>query len=134
MIESLAHLTNKVNEVLAEENGLLEALDLPAAVALLGRKRTAVAALQSAVAAENAAAAFEGTDTGALRESLQRLTELGEVNRVAIERGLALQMRLIQTIAQAVPRTRSLSAPIYQPDGSQSPPRPPEAFAFLSRM
>ena len=43
-------------------------------------------------------------------------------------------MRLIETIAQAVPRGRAAEAPVYQPDGSQVPARPPEAYAFMSRM
>ena len=40
----------------------------------------------------------------------------------------------IQAIAAAVPRARAVEAPVYQPDGSKTPPRPPEAYAFLSRM
>ena len=59
---------------------------------------------------------------------------LAEMNRTAIERGVALQMRVIQAIATAVPRARAAEAPVYQPDGSKAPPRPPEAYAFLSRM
>jgi hypothetical protein len=134
MAEHLLELTDRLNDVLAEENARLDALDLPAAVALLDRKRDAVAALQAALSAGNAAAEVAPEDAERLRDSLHRLTELGLTNRVALERGLALQTRLIQTIAQAVPRARALEAPVYQPNGSQRPPRPPEAYAFLSRM
>jgi hypothetical protein len=130
----LTELTDTLNQVLAEENALLDALDLRAAVGLLDRKRNAVAALQGALSSEKAATEFSPMDSEKLRESMQRLTELGQANRTALERGLTLQGRLIQTIAQAVPRARALEAPVYQPNGSQLPPRPPEAYAFQSRM
>jgi hypothetical protein len=134
MTESLIALTERMNQVLAEENALLDSLDLPGATALLTRKRDAVAALQGALAGGNTTSAELSAEAEKLRESLQRLATLGEANRIAIERGLALQMRLIQTIAQAVPRARALEAPVYQPNGSQVAARPPEAYAFLSRM
>jgi hypothetical protein len=133
MTEDLVGLTERLNLVLAEENRLLDALELPAAVGLLPQKRDAVAALQRALAGRSAAAELSA-EAEKLRESLQRLATLGEANRIAIERGLSLQMRLIQTIAQAVPQARALEAPIYQPDGSQVASRPPQAYAFLSRM
>jgi hypothetical protein len=135
MTEGLVDLTERLSQVLAEENALLDALDLPGAAALLLRKREAVAALQAACASGNKSTSAElSAEAEKLRESLQRLAVLGEANRTAIERGLALQMRLIETIAQAVPRARAVEAPVYQPDGSQLPGRPPEAYAFLSRM
>jgi hypothetical protein len=134
MTENLIALTERMNQVLAEENALLDSLDLPGATALLTRKRDAVAALQGALANGNTTSAELSAEAEKLRESLQRLAALGEANRTAIERSLALQMRLIQTIAQAVPRARALDAPVYQPNGSQVPARPPEAYAFLSRM
>jgi hypothetical protein len=120
--------------VLAEENALLDALELPAAVGLLERKRLAVAALQEVLPNDPSALDLSPEDAEGLRESIDRLMQLGQENRAALERGLALQTRLIQTIAQAVPRARALDAPLYQANGSQLPPRPPEAYAFLSRM
>jgi hypothetical protein len=134
MAETLIELTDRLSDVLTEENVLLDALDLRGAVGLLGRKRDAVAALQETVSSDIAATEFNPDESERLRESMHRLLELGQANRAALERGLALQIRLIQTIAQAVPRARALDAPVYQPNGSQLPPRPPEAYAFLSRM
>jgi hypothetical protein len=134
MAETLIELTDRLSDVLTEENALLDALDLRGAVGLLGRKRDAVAALQETVSSDIAATEFNPDESERLRESMHRLLELGQANRAALERGLALQIRLIQTIAQAVPRARALDAPVYQPNGSQLPPRPPEAYAFLSRM
>ena len=137
--ETLIEATDALNDVLAEENALLDALDLPAAVGLLDRKRDAVAALQNTLAgwkpaAELNAPELSAEDAEKLQDSMRRLAALSHENRAAIERGLALQTRLIQTIAQAVPRARAQEAPIYQPNGTQLPPRPPEAYAFRSRM
>jgi len=133
MTESLTDLANQLGNVLAEETERLNALDLPAAGGLLARKRGAVEALQAALAGQGLAE-LEPADAEALRISVQRVAMLAEANRLAIERGLSLQMRLIEAIARAVPRARATEAPVYQPNGSQSPPRPPEAYAFLSRM
>jgi hypothetical protein len=133
MNDELTGLTDLLTQVLAEETAHLDALDLVAAGAMLTRKRDAVAALQGAISAA-AVAALDEEQSAALRTSIGQMSEQAEANRVAIERGLALQMRLIETIAQAVPRARATDAPVYQQDGSQLPPRPPEAYAFQSRM
>lgn len=134
MTEDLIELTDRLSQVLTEETALLDVLDLPAAVRLLTRKRDAVAALQGAFSDGIVAPETDAEKSEILRASVRRLMTLADTNRTAIERGLALQMRLIQTIAQAVPRARALEAPIYQPDGTQAPPRPADAYAFLSRM
>jgi hypothetical protein len=131
--DDLVALTDQLALVLEDETALLEALNLPGAVKLLSRKRDAVAALEGALAA-GAAAELDEEQSEALRESFERMARNAGANRVAIERGLALQMRLIDTIAQAIPRGRALEAPCYQPDGRKVPARPPEAYAFLSRM
>ncbi len=130
----LIGLMDRLSQVLEEETGLLDALDLPAATGLLARKGDAVAALQGALSAGDGVPDFTGEEADLLRDSARRMTEAAEANRVAIERGLAVQMRLVQAIAQAVPRARAVEAPVYQPDGSKVPARPPEAYAFLSQM
>ena len=134
MFEELGVLTERLSEVMEEENMLLDDLDLAGAAGLLARKRDAVAALQGAVAAFDRTAGLPEEQATALRHSVERMQTLAEMNRTAIERGVALQMRVIQAIATAVPRARAAEAPVYQPDGSKAPPRPPEAYAFLSRM
>ena len=134
MVEELSALTNQLSEVLEEENRLLEGLDLAAAAGLLTRKCDAVAALQGAVAAGNLAAGLLPEEAAVLRASIGRMSALAQENRTALERGVALQARVIQAIATAVPQARAVEAPIYQPDGSKVPPRPPEAYAFLSLM
>ena len=59
MTEELVDLTEHMNQILAEENALLDALDLPAAGALLARKREAVRALQAALVSGRAATSAE---------------------------------------------------------------------------
>jgi hypothetical protein len=169
MRADLVALIARLNDIIARETVLLEALDLRQAAALVGDKLAALQALQAACkAARNESPADAGddgvrrsadddalrrsaddealrrsaddealrrsADDEALRRSVALLEQLSETNRAAIERGLALQMRLIETIATAVPRARAAQAPTYRYNGSQMPPRPPEAFAFVSRM
>lgn len=134
MTDELIALTGRLSEVLTEETALLDALDLAGAGAMLAQKHDALAALQGVMAGGRAMAGIAEGHHAMLRESLAQLTVAGEANRTALERGLALQMRLIDAIAQAVPRARASESPVYRHDGSQLPPRPPEAFAFLSRM
>jgi hypothetical protein len=127
MSESIAVLADRLSEVLAAETTLLESLDLAEAGALLDRKREALAALQSALEAGGIEA------SGEVRTSFDRLRALTEANRAALERGLAAQQRLIQAIADAVPQAQAGGAPVYQQDGRQLPPRPPQAYALLCR-
>ena len=130
----LVTITDRLSAVLEEETVLIEDLDLAAAAGLLSRKRNAVSALQEAMVAGSLTAVLDAGQATVLRESLARMVAVAEVNRVAVERGVALQMRVVQAIATAVPRARAVEAPVYQPDGSKVPARPPEAYAFLSRM
>ena len=130
----LVMLTDRLSAVLEEETALLDGLDLAGAGGLLSRKRDAVAVLQEAMTSGPVPVGLDSDQTAALRESLARMTAVAEANRVAVERGVALQMRVIQAIATAVPRARAVEAPVYQPDGSKLPARPPEAYAFLTRM
>ena len=130
----LANLADRLSQVLEEETALLDALDLPAATGLLARKSDAVAALQGALSAGGATREPGMEASEELRESVRRMAEVADANQAAIERGLAVQMRLVEAIAHAVPRARAVEAPVYQQDGSKVAARPPEAYAFLSQM
>jgi hypothetical protein len=135
MKTKLLKLVHELSEITARETKLLDALDLPRAGAMVTEKFDALRALQDAYReiAENSEAKAAADDT-ALREAIETLERRGDANRAAIERGLNLQMRLIQTIVRAVPRARAAAAPVYRADGSQLPPRPPEAYTFVARM
>ncbi len=136
MIDALIETAGRLCDVLAAENAALEALDLPAAGALAGDKGKATAALQATfLAVSQAGLKTDGdAENAALRAAAERLDQLTKANTVLIERGLELQMRLMRTIARAVPLARAADAPVYQANGSQLPPRPPQAYAFESKM
>ena len=136
MIDDLIRLITRLSGIITQETALLDALDLQRAGTLAADKLAALKALQGAYLTAEANSSKPATDeeSEALQTAIESLQQASEMNRIAIEHGLALQMRLIQTIAHAVPRALAELAPIYQQDGSQAPPRPPEAFAFLSQM
>jgi hypothetical protein len=136
MIDALIETTERLCDVLMAENEALEALDLPAAGALAAEKGRAATALQAIyLAVSGAGAKADGDEeAAALRAAIDRLALLTRANTALVEQGLALQMKLMRTIARAVPLARAAEAPVYQADGSQLPPRPPEAYAFESRM
>lgn len=132
--DTLVVVTDRLNAVMADETALLEAFNLREAGGLLDSKRAAVLALQRLLAKGTDLAGLPEEERDQAQASLGRLRDLADANRAAIERGLAAQMQLIQAIAQAVPKARADQSPVYKPDGRNSPPRPPEAYAFLSRM
>ena len=136
MIEALIETTERLCDVLAAENTALEALDLPTAGAMASEKGRVTKALQATfLAVSQAALKADGeVQEAALRAAIDRLGQLTHANTDLVEQGLALQMKLMRTIARAIPRARAAEAPIYQADGSQLPPRPPTAFAFASSM
>ena len=134
MTDTLAELTEEMCAVLTQETALLDGLDLAAAVDLLPRKKAAIASLQAVLAERPKFAELDEDDAASLRACVARMAVLAEANQSAVERGLAVQMRVIQAIAQAVPRARAEEAPSYLPNGSRVAVRPPEAYAFLRRM
>jgi hypothetical protein len=136
MIDDLIDLTERLSDVIARETQLLNSLDLSRAGSLVGEKMSTLKALQAAyLSIEQTGEKPDGAEAdAALRKAIRLLEQLGDANRSAIERGLALQMRLIETIAHAIPRAAAQQAPVYQHDGSQIPPRLAQPYAFLSRM
>lgn len=132
--ENLAAIADRLSDILLQETILLDALDLPEAGALLERKRKALASLQFELDHSDASSWLERQELAELRGSLSRLQDRAEANRAALERGLGVQLQLIDAIARAVPQARANQAPIYQPNGSKIPQRPPDAYAFLSQM
>jgi len=136
MIDALIETTERLCDVLMAENEALAALDLAAAGALAAEKGKATTALQETyLAVAGVGAKADGDEeAAALRAAIDRLALLTHANTALVEQGLALQMKLMRTIARAIPRARAAEAPVYRADGSQLPPRPPEAYAFESRM
>jgi hypothetical protein len=131
MIDTLILAGQRLAEALRAENEALAALDLPRAAALASRKIAASDAFAAAYAAQ---AKHGAAPQGAVREAAARLAgrldELGRENRRLLERAVALQSRVIETIAgAALPR-----GPVhgYAPAGRAAPPRAP-ALALSAR-
>jgi hypothetical protein len=131
MIDTLILAGHRLAEALRAENEALAALDLPRAARLAGPKIAASDAFAAAYAAQakhGSAPAGPVRDTAAVLA--ERLAALGQENRRLLERAVALQSRVIETIAgAALPRTQVQG---YAPAGRAVPARPP-ALAISAR-
>ncbi|TCZ59923.1 hypothetical protein [Roseicella aquatilis] len=132
MIEALIAAGQRLAEALRAENEALAALDLPRAAALAGAK---VKATDTFAAAAQAAAKTGARADGAARsgaaDMTARLQHLGEENRRLLQRAIAIQSQVIETIAgAALPRA---AAPGYGAAGRPMPPRRTPALAMATR-
>ncbi|MBR0670680.1 hypothetical protein [Neoroseomonas soli] len=102
MIDTLILAGQRLAEALRAENEALAALDLPRAANLANGKIAASDAFAAAYAAQaKHGAAPEGPVREAAAILARRLEELGRENRRLLERAVALQSRVIETIAGA---------------------------------
>lgn len=104
--------------VLARENAALEALDIPAACALLESKEAAIGAL---AAARHAAA--PATVPAGLKAEAARLRDLAQENRRLLENAMLAQSRVLDVIARAARRTAA-ATPRYGARGAVAADRP----------
>lgn len=117
MIDQLLAATDSLAAVLEQENAALARLDLAAATRDLGRKQHAAAAFATA----QATVTNIPLDTGMrarVTEVGYRLVALAQENRRLLERGLAVQARVIGVIAGAVPRAIAADAAGYRAGGA----------------
>ena len=132
MLDALLAAGARLAEALRAENEALAALDLPRAAGLTAAKVQAT----DAFAAACAAAAKTGTRAeGTARQDAAAMTthleHLGAENRRLLERAIAIQSQVIETIAgAALPRA---SAPGYGAAGRQALPRQVPALAVTTR-
>ncbi len=124
MNTDLLTATNRLCDVLAAENAALAALDLPRAAAMLDAKQAAMAALTAA------RSAGPTPHSPALQQGVGRLRELAEENRRLLERGLAVQSRVLAVIASAA--RASHPAPRYGRSGGYAD-RPSSGWALSAR-
>jgi hypothetical protein len=113
----------RLEQALRAETAALAARDLRGAAAMQAEK---LAAAEAFVAARDALGAAERTDTR-LALPLDRLREAGAENRIALERALALQARVVTTIARAAARPAAGQPPGYA--RSAKPASAPLAFS-----
>jgi hypothetical protein len=135
MMDALLAAGQRLAEALHAENEALAALDLARAAGL----STAKAQASDAFAAAYAAAAKTGARAeGPVRQTAAdlttRLQHLGDENRRLLERAIAIQSRVIETIAgAALPRTNGAAG--YGMPGRRPLPRvaAPPAMALATR-
>jgi hypothetical protein len=133
MMEAVIAAGERLAEALRAENEALAALDLTRAAAMAARK---VQASDAFAAATAAAARVNARADGPVRAAAQRLAEdlggLGQQNRRLLEEAIALQSRVIETIAHA---SRPLAAaPGYGRAGRSRPPVQAAALAVATRV
>lgn len=102
MIETVIKAGLRLAEALRAENEALAKLDLPAAAALATPKMQATDAFAAAcTAAQRTGTKVAGPERGTATEMATRLASLSAENRRLLERAVAIQSRVIETIAGA---------------------------------
>jgi hypothetical protein len=102
MTPALIRSAVELADVLARENAALAALDLAGAAAMLPEKSRAASAFAEQAHADSG---DDGPPALLARHVAERLCVLAEENRRLLERGIAVQGRVIACIARAVPRS-----------------------------
>ena len=128
MMDALILAGQRLAEALRAENEALAKLDLPRAATLASTKIAASDAFAAAYAAQaKHGVAPEGPVRQATEILTRRLEELGKENRRLLERAIALQAKVIETIAgAALPHAQPVT---YTTGGRRAPLRP---VPFLS--
>lgn len=114
MSKALIDAAVRLADLLARENAALAALDLSRAAAMLAEKQNAAAAF--ALACERACPA-DVAGAGVLSVA-RRLDAAAAENRRLLERGIAVQSRVLAVVASAVPRALAAQAPRYGAGGA----------------
>jgi hypothetical protein len=120
MDDGLVSASVRLADVLARENAALAALNFAEAAAMLAEKQDA--ATLFALAWERARPLAASLDTRALTALAQRLDAAAIENRRLLERGIAVQRRVLEIVARAVPRALAARAsPRYGARGTTKP-------------
>ena len=117
MTPTLLHAATTLAAILTAENAALATLDLPRAAQLVPAKRAATDAFTDAHASFAATGHPTGTAHDMLATAATHLRDLAAENRRLLDRALATQSRVLDIIAEAVPRA-SAQAPRYNPTGA----------------
>ncbi len=127
MSPALIDAAIRLADALARENQALAALDLPRAAGMLGDKQRAADAFLAAQSLLSHGATAR--PDAAARDVAARLGMLAEENRRLLERAIAVQGRVIGTLAQAV-RPETLG---YGAHGGRTAAGRPGAIALSAR-
>lgn len=132
MMDAVIRAGTRLAEALKAENEALAALDLGRAATMATAKMQASEALAAATAAATRTGIKAmGEERGATAALAERLQSLGSENRRLLEHAIALQSRVIETIAgAALPRA---AAPGYGALGRARMLRQPPPLALSAR-
>ena len=131
--QTLIEAANELAETLSTENEHLAAMDLAQAVTVLKDKQRTMAAFESAQARTPPAS----LSPEARRHAAQlatRLRELVHENRRLLERGLAVQTRVVTAIARAVPAATRGAPSRYGANGDLTKSRRAEPLAISANV
>ena len=135
MTQALIDAAEQLADALTAENVALEAMDFPAAAALLDRKAAAAAAFTTAQSAAGAAGKAGGATATALLERAQELGRsleaLARANRTLLERAMIVQGRVIGIVAGAARQATPM--PGYGIGGRPAPAGRAAAYALVAR-
>ncbi|UFN48828.1 hypothetical protein LPC08_22965 [Roseomonas sp. OT10] len=133
MMQPLITAGQSLAEALTQENEALARLDFAGAGRLADAKLRASDAFAAAfAAARGTGARVEGDQREATRELSTRLSALSEENRRLLQRAIALQSRVIETIAgAALPRAQPDT---YGEAGLRPVPRQTPPLTFAARV
>lgn len=126
MTQALIAATTRLADTLSRENTALDALDVAGAAALLPEKLRALAVLT-----EVHKAALMPEQRPAMEAAVRRLQGLAAENRLLLQRALAVQSRVIEVIARALPRDEPGGR--YAVPGARAPALRPAAWSLVAR-
>ncbi|MFL5257841.1 MAG: hypothetical protein ACJ8AI_34175 [Rhodopila sp.] len=106
---------SRLADVLAQENAALQRMDLPAAVALMPEKETALAGMARETPLPANALSPATLAIG------RRLAALAEENRVLLERAIGVQARIVHMVAQAIASAQETAHYRHPDDRAKSP-------------
>ncbi|WP_149537458.1 hypothetical protein [Siccirubricoccus phaeus] len=132
MLDALLLAGQRLAEALRAENEALVSLDMPRAAGLASAKLQASDAFAAAyAAATKTGSRADGKMRQSAEEMASRLQRLGEENRALLERAIAIQAKVIETIATAaLPKN---TAPGYSALGRPGAARQPPPLAMATK-
>ena len=126
MTPDIVIIATALADVLARENVLLDALDLHGATTLLAGKQGALDDFARALAGMTSPSVQEALR---VKPAIERLRAVSAENRRLLERGMAVQSRLVGLIAAALPKAMD-TAPRYGARGGMARPVTMRPVAF----
>lgn len=135
MMQMLIAAGLRLAETLRDENDALSTLDFSRAAQLAANKVQAADGFAAAQAAcQKAGAAFDQAEREIATRLAEAIDNLARENRAALERSIALQSRVIETIAGAANAAARRAGGSYGASGYAAAPYRAPALALSARL